>query len=97
GASQSLIVRLHFMHFAMLGVLCAGLGLAIGVVGQTLLATWLREVVAVALPLPGVVPALHGVAVGLMLFLGFALPPLASLGRAPAWRSLRRERGVAKA
>ncbi|HKA42628.1 MAG TPA: FtsX-like permease family protein [Burkholderiales bacterium] len=97
GASQGLIVRLHFMHFAMLGVLCAGLGLAIGVVGQTLLATWLREVVAVALPLPGVVPALHGVAVGLMLLLGFALPPLASLGRVPTLRVLRRELGVPNA
>lgn len=94
GASQAVIVRLHVVHFATLGALASAAGMAIGVVAQTALAAWLEQVVPVKLPLPGAAPALHGVAVGLLLLLGFALPPLVNLGRVPTLRVLRREFGV---
>ena len=97
GAGQGLITRLHIMHFTMLSVLAAGLGMSLGVAAQMLLAIWLGEVVAVPLPLPGAAPALHGMAVGLLLLLGFALPPLMSLAQVPTLRVLRRELGVPNA
>jgi putative ABC transport system permease protein len=49
------------------------------------------------LPAPGGRPALHGLSTGLALLLGFALPPLVSLGRVPTLRVLRRELGAPRA
>ena len=94
GASQARITRLHVLHFTLFGLLAAGLGMAIGVTAQLILALWLAGVVDVALPPPGPVPALHGVAVGLMLLLGFALPPLVNLSQVPTLRVMRRELGL---
>src|SRR4030095_3425604 len=94
GASQARIMWLHVLHFTMLGSLAARLGMIVGIVAQAVLAFWLGEVVAVSLPLPGVVPALHGVLVGLLLLLGFALPPLVNLSQVPTLRVLRREIGL---
>jgi putative ABC transport system permease protein len=94
GARQSLITRLYVMHFTMLGLLAAVVGVAIGAAAQLALARWLGEVVAVKLPLAGVLPAVQGLLVGLLLLLGFALPPLLGLARVPALRVLRRELGV---
>ena len=96
GASQARITRLYVLHFTMLGSLAAVLGMMVGVAAQAILAVWLTEVVAVPLPLPGLVPALHGVVIGLLLLLGFALPPLINLGQVPTLRVLRRELGLPK-
>jgi putative ABC transport system permease protein len=96
GASQAGITRLHVMHFTILGLLAAGAGMLIGVAAQAILAVWLAEVVAVALPVPSLVPAVHGVVLGLLLLLGFALPPLVNLSQVPTLRVLRREIGLPK-
>jgi putative ABC transport system permease protein len=93
GATQARIMRLHFWQFTLLGLLAAGAGMLAGVAAQALLAAWLSQVVSAALPAPGVVPALHGIAVGLLLLLGFALPPLLGLRQVPTLRVLRRELG----
>ena len=39
---------------------------------------WLAQFLEVELPPPGIVPALQGIAIGLILLFGFALPPLCS-------------------
>jgi putative ABC transport system permease protein len=96
GASQARITRLYVLHFTMFGSLAAVLGMMVGVAAQAILAVWLSEVVAVPLPLPGLIPALHGVVIGLLLLLGFALPPLINLGQVPTLRVLRRELGLPK-
>jgi len=96
GARQSLITRLYVMHFTMLGLLAAVVGVAIGAATQLVLARWLGEVVAVKLPLAGIVPAVQGLLVGLLLLLGFALPPLLGLAQVPTLRVLRRELGLPK-
>ena len=97
GAEQSRITRLYVLHFTMLGVLAAATGVAIGALAQMALTAWLGEVVAISLPLAGVLPAIQGMLVGLLLLLGFALPPLVSLAHVPTLRVLRRELGIPKA
>jgi len=94
GASQAVIVRLYAVHFTVLGVLAAAAGTAIGVGAQAVLVLWLGRVVTVTLPPASLAPALHGAAVGWLLLLGFALPPLVSLAQVPTLRVLRREFGV---
>ena len=94
GAGQALILRLHAMHFALLGLVAAACGSIIGIAMQMVLAFWLSEVSAVPLPAPGAGPALEGAIVGLLLLLGFALPPLVGLARVPTLRVMRRELGV---
>ena len=94
GASQSSIVGLYVAHFTMLGVAAAAAGIAIGACAQALLSFWLGQVVAIPLPAVSVMPAVHGATVGLLLLLGFALPPLLSLAKVPTLRVLRRELGV---
>ncbi len=97
GATQSRITRLYVLHFTMLGLLSAAAGAAAGALAQMALTSWLGEVVAVALPPAGMLPAVQGLAVGLLLLLGFALPPLMSLAQVPTLRVLRRELGLPKA
>ena len=54
------------------------------------------EVVRTELPAPRVLPAVQGFLVGLVLLLGFALPPLVQLKNVPAVRVIRRESGAPK-
>ena len=68
---------------------------ALGFLGHLALLTWLGSLIDVALPYPTVWPALEGIAAGLVLLLGFALPPLLPLTRVPPVRVLRREWGEA--
>ena len=94
GTRQAAIVRLYLMHFALLGALAGVLGCALGYAAQTVLAAWLGSLLAVVLPWPGLMPAWQGFATGILLLLGFALPPLVSLGQVPTLRVLRHDLGV---
>ncbi|MGZ8156322.1 MAG: ABC transporter permease [Burkholderiales bacterium] len=94
GASEGTVMRLYLVHFLALGIAASALGCALGIAAQALLSQWLGALVSVELPRPGAMPAVHGVATGLALLLGFALPPLVSLKRVPTLRVMRRELGV---
>ncbi|MCM8594930.1 ABC transporter permease [Accumulibacter sp.] len=97
GATQAFLLRIYLGQFAVLGVLAAALGCAIGYVAHFALHVWLAQLLATPLPAPGVVPAIQGVAVGLLLLFGFAVPPLLQLRRVPTLRVLRRELGSPRA
>jgi putative ABC transport system permease protein len=94
GASQGLLMRSYLAHFLVLGVAASAAGCALGVLAQFALAGWLGSMIAVSLPAPGFAPAFYGLATGLALLLGFALPPLAALARVPPLRVVRRELGA---
>ena len=93
GASQRTIFLLHCYQFLFLGLAASALGCALGFAAQFVLVLWLRNFVTVALPLPTWMPALQGVITGMVLLLGFAVPPLLRLRGAPTLRVLRREVG----
>jgi putative ABC transport system permease protein len=94
GASQRLVMRLYLIHFVLLGTMASVLGCVIGMLAQLALSYWLSTLASVPLPAPGWLPGVHGIATGLALLLGFALPPLAALGQVPTLRVLRRELGA---
>ena len=94
GATQGRLLRLYAVEFLILGVLACALGCAIGFVAQEGIARAVAEVVRADLPPPRLLPAVQGFLVGLVLLLGFALPPLVQLKNVPAVRVIRREAGA---
>ncbi|HEX4779974.1 MAG TPA: FtsX-like permease family protein, partial [Usitatibacter sp.] len=60
------------------------------------LAQWLSGFFTVKLPGPSAMPALRGAAIGLVLLLGFTLPPLLRLRNVSTLRVLRRELSAAE-
>ncbi len=96
GASQSDIFALHAWQFAVLGLAACALGSLVGYGAQAILAQWLTVFLTVDLPLPGALPALRGAVIGLVLLLGFTLPPLIRLRSVSTLRVLRRDLGTAE-
>jgi putative ABC transport system permease protein len=93
GATQGFLLRLYLGQFALLGLVAALLGCLLGYLAHFALHLWLAELLATPLPPPTLLPALQGIAVGMLLLFGFALPPLIQLKSVPTLRVLRRELG----
>jgi putative ABC transport system permease protein len=93
GVSQRTLRSLFFLEFFGLGLIGGVVGVLLGYAGHLALLAWLGSLIDVVLPYPTALPALEGVAAGLVLLLGFALPPLLPLTQVPPVRVLRREWG----
>ena len=96
GASQATLVGIYAGELILLGLLGSALGVLAGFVAQALLGGWLEQVLGIAIPAAGPMPALEGFGLGLMVLLGFALPPVLALRRVPALRVLRRDLDAAE-
>jgi putative ABC transport system permease protein len=94
GAQQRRLFALFGWEFVLLGLAACAAGCVLGFAGQGVIALWLTDFVASSLPQPGFYPVLQGFAAGMLLLLGFALPPLLQLKNVPAIRVIRREVGV---
>lgn len=97
GASQRQLFYLYWYYFIALGIIASSLGCLIGFVSQEILTHWLTGLVETALPWPNGLPAIQGMLIGLVLLLGFALPPILNLRSVPALRVLRRDIGLSNA
>jgi len=98
GLKQGQILGTFALEFLLIGVLGSAVGVALGYGAHWLLLASLGDLVTVTLPVASIWPAVVGVAAGLVLLVGFAVPPLLSLVRVPPLRVLRRdvaERAVA--
>jgi len=96
GATQRQLVALYGFEFALLGIAACAVGVVFGYAAQLGIAAFLAGLLQAELPPPGPLPALQGFLVGLVLLLGFALPPLLQLKNVPAVRVIRREGGAPK-
>jgi putative ABC transport system permease protein len=97
GATQGRLLGLFGAEFLVLGVAACAAGCALGYAAQGAIAAALGELLRASLPEPTLLPALQGFLVGLVLLLGFALPPLVQLKNVPAARVIRREAGAPRA
>ncbi|HET9734555.1 MAG TPA: FtsX-like permease family protein [Burkholderiales bacterium] len=94
GATQARLLGLYGIEFALLGAVACALGCLIGYAAQGAIAAALGDLLRASLPAASALPALQGFLVGLVLLLGFALPPLVQLKNVPAVRVIRREAGT---
>lgn len=97
GASQWRVFRLELVQLISAGVAAGIAGSALGLVAQGVLGRLLTATIGIELPMPGIGSALRAAALGLVLLLAFALPPLLGLRHVPALRVLRRELGAPRA
>jgi putative ABC transport system permease protein len=97
GARQNEVLYLYLYHFIILGLVASIMGCLLGLVAQEALVYWLSTMIEVELPWPSLLPFIQGILVGIVLLLGFALPPLLNLRSVPALRVLRRDIGISNA
>ena len=96
GVTQGRLLSLFGGEFVLLGLFSCALGVLLGFAAQLAIAEVLGGLLRADLPAPSMLPALQGFLVGLVLLLGFSLPPLVQLKNVPAVRVIRRESGAAK-
>ena len=90
GARQRDILATFALQLLFTAVPACLLGVALGMAVQSGLVELLGNLVPDRLPLPQAAPALTGAGIGLLLLLGFALPPLLRLRGVPPMRVLNR-------
>jgi putative ABC transport system permease protein len=91
GMTQNQVAAMYLYEFLMVGLLGSVLGVVLGFAAHFVLLEWLGSFVSNNLPNAGWQPALQGVATGLLLLTGFALPPILQLRDVPHNRVIRRE------
>ncbi|WP_298189818.1 ABC transporter permease [uncultured Pseudomonas sp.] len=91
GLSRQQALGLFSLQLALLGVSASLVGALLGWLAQQALFAVLQDLLPAQIPDGSLWPALAGMATGLVALAGFALPPLAALGRVPPLRVLRRD------
>ncbi len=94
GLAQADIFRLFAMEFLVIGLAACVVGMALGYATHYVLLNALGSLIKTSLPQPSLLPGAQGFACGLVLLLGFALPPLVQLRRVPPLRVLRKDVGL---
>src|SRR3546814_2386159 len=91
GASQRTLFGIHVGEMLLLGLMASALAVAIAFVLQWAVGKWLEDALGLSIPPAGWLPALQGLAVGMVVLLAFAAPPVLTLRRVSALRVLRRD------
>ncbi len=94
GLAQRDIFRLFSLEFVYVGLAACLVGMLAGFLFHFVLLQMLGSFIRAQLPLPSLLPAVQGLVCGLVLLLGFALPPLAQLRAVPPLRVLRKDIGL---
>lgn len=91
GLARRQALALFALQVLLLGLAASLAGVLLGSLAQLALFHLLGGLLPAEIPPTGWRPALLGVAVGMVAMAGFALPPLAALGRVAPLRVLRRD------
>ncbi|VVO32456.1 ABC transporter permease [Pseudomonas fluorescens] len=91
GLSRRETLLLFSVQLTVLGLLASLCGALLGWLAQHGLFYLLHDLLPNDVPPGGLLPAFAGIGTGLVALAGFALPPLAALGRVPPLRVLRRD------
>ena len=91
GATQQDLLGLYLVQLAVLGLLASAAGCLFGWLAQQGLLMLLAGLLPMAPSTPSAWPVLAGLATGLVVLAGFALPPVLRLQGVPPLRVLRRD------
>lgn len=97
GLTQNQVTVMYLFEFLMLGVVGSIAGVVLGFAGHYVLLEWLGKLVTNDLPPASLLPALQGLAIGILLLIGFAMPPILQLRNVPHNRVIRREQDAPQA
>lgn len=96
GVPQRQMALSYGLQFLMVGLGASLIGLLLGWGFHQVFVALLSELVPVALPAPSLWPFALGLGVGVLLTVGFGLPPVLQLASVPPLRVLRRDLGELK-
>lgn len=91
GARARDVLRIHLAQYLAIGLTASLAGCGLGYLAQEGVAWWLLGILPHRLSAPAWYAPLFGIAVGMFVLLGFALPPVLRLRRLPPLRVLRRD------
>jgi putative ABC transport system permease protein len=91
GAQQRTLVGIHVGELVLLGLAACTVGVLIAFGLQWGIGSWLQQSLKIDIPPAGMLPALQGYGVGMIVLLAFGAPPVLALRRVPALRVLRRD------
>jgi len=96
GLTQNQVTVIYLVEFLLVGLAGSLLGVLVGFGAHYVLLQLLGSLVAADIPAPTMLPALQGLATGMILLAGFALPPILQLRNVPHNRVIRREAAAPK-
>jgi len=96
GLTQRQVTLLYLTEFLSVGLVGSLLGVACGFAAHFVLLEWLGKLVTNDLPAATLLPAWQGLATGMVLLIGFAIPPILQLSNVPHNRIVRREQVAPK-
>jgi putative ABC transport system permease protein len=97
GLSQNQVSAMYLIEFLLVGLAGSLLGVLVGFGAHYVLLELIGKFISTDLPPVSARPALQGVATGMLLLIGFALPPVLQLRNVPHNRVIRREQAPPRA
>jgi putative ABC transport system permease protein len=97
GLSQNQVSVLYLIEFVLVGLAGSVLGVLVGFGAHYVLLELIGKLISTDLPPVSMLPAFQGVVTGMLLLVGFALPPVLQLRNVPHNRVLRREQAPPRA
>src|SRR5450830_2187495 len=97
GLSQNQVTALYLIEFVLVGLAGSVIGVLVGFGAHFVLLQLIGNFITTDLPPVSILPALQGIATGMLLLIGFALPPVLQLRNVPHNRVLRREQAPPRA
>ena len=94
GLTQNQVTAMYLIEFALVGLAGSLIGVLVGFGAHFVLLEMIKSLIATELPPVSVMPALQGIATGMLLLVGFALPPVLQLRNVPHNRVIRREQAA---
>ncbi len=91
GLTQNQVTAMYLLEFVAIGLVGSVLGAAVGFAAHFVLLEWLGKLVSTDLPPAGWLPGVQALATGMVLLIGFAVPPILQLRNVPHNRVIRRE------
>ncbi|MDR3481870.1 MAG: FtsX-like permease family protein [Burkholderiaceae bacterium] len=91
GLTQNQVTAMYLLEFVAIGLVGSVLGALVGFAAHFVLLEWLGKLVSTDLPPASWLPGVQALATGMVLLIGFAVPPILQLRNVPHNRVIRRE------